>query len=573
MGENCHQAARRIAKSVIERGFLPNALHAYTSSDGTPLYFRIRCKHPETGEKWIRPMHLDGDHYKIGEPSFEGQKPVYGLHNLAERRSGIELGEPAATVWIVEGEQKADALMRLGILATTSGGATSALSADWAPLANRKCVIWPDNDEAGRLYAESVTNILVELQCAISIVDSAQIGVCASGDVIDWLAANPNATASDIDKLPRLLNHNVDKTVAESVANEVSLIRASELAPEAIKWLWTGWIAEGKMHILGGAPGTGKTTISMSLAATISTGGSWPDDTESCVGNVVIWSGEDDPADTLIPRLIMAGADLSKIYFISGVTDEVGHRAFDPSSDLDSLRRKLASIGGVRLLIVDPIVSAVAGDSHKNAEVRRSLQPLADLASSMSCALIGLTHFSKGTGGRDPVERLTGSLAFGALARIVLVAAKYQEDDKDGRKTRLLCRAKSNIGKDDGGFEYHIQHANLDAYPDVEASCVVWGGVVAGEARELLSTADSYEIDGSSIAEAKQFLRNTLKDGSVPTKSIMNDAEGAGLSIATIKRAKKMLDVEAIKEGGRFGDCKQQWVWKLPTSVDPLGNF
>ena len=112
---------------------------------------------------------------------------------------------------------------------------------------------------------------------------------------------------------------------------------------------------------------------------------------------------------------------------------------------MEALRRKLVEIGDVRLLIVDPIVSAITGDSHKNAEVRRGLQPLADLAASTRCALLGITHFSKGTAGRDPVERLTGSLAFGALARVVLVAAKHQEEGEDGRTVRLFLRAKSNI--------------------------------------------------------------------------------------------------------------------------------
>jgi putative DNA primase/helicase len=160
------------------------------------------------------------------------------------------------------------------------------------------------------------------------------------------------------------------------------------------------------MHVFGGAPGTGKTTISMGLAATVTTGGRWPDGTRSIAGNVVIWSGEDDPADTLIPRLALSGADLSRVYFIADIREGNERRSFDPARDMEPLRRKLAEIGGVKLLIVDPVVSAIAGDSHKNAEVRRGLQPLVDLAGSMRCALLGITHFSKGTGGRDPVERL-----------------------------------------------------------------------------------------------------------------------------------------------------------------------
>lgn len=352
-----------------------------------------------------------------------------------------------------------------------------------------------------------------------------------------------------------------DDVPAGDYARDVSLIRASDVTPEAITWLWNGWLAAGKMHVFGGAPGTGKTTISMGLAATVTTGGRWPDGTRAIAGNVVIWSGEDDPADTLIPRLALSGADLTRVYFIADIREGNERRAFDPARDMEPLRRKLAEIGGARLLIVDPVVSAIAGDSHKNAEVRRGLQPLVDLAGAMRCALLGITHFSKGTGGRDPVERLTGSLAFGALARVVLVAAKHQEEGDDGRTVRLFCRAKSNIGPDDGGFEYDLHQAELKTYPGIFASSVLWGEAVEGAARELLATADATGDDGEggTLADAKRFLADLLHDGPLPTKTIKADADGAGYSWATIRRAQKALGIEPVKEGMKAG-----WVWRMP---------
>lgn len=344
-------------------------------------------------------------------------------------------------------------------------------------------------------------------------------------------------------------------------ASAVKLVRGCDLKPEAVHWLWNGWLAAGKMHILGGAPGTGKTTISMALAATITSGGRWPDGTRTQVGNVVIWSGEDDPADTLVPRLALSGADLSRVYFISEVSDGNEGRPFDPAKDMEPLRRKLAEIGNVRLLIIDPIVSAVTGDGNSNPQVRRNLQPLADLASSMRCALLGITHFTKGTPGRDPVERINGSIAFGALARVVLVAAKHQEKCEDGRTTRLFLRAKSNIGPDDGGFEYDLNQSELERHPGIFASAVQWGTAVEGAARELLATAEATDEDstGGSLEEAKRFLGDLLADGPKPTKSIRADADGAGHTWATIRRAQKFLGIEAKKTGMEGG-----WVWVLP---------
>jgi putative DNA primase/helicase len=345
----------------------------------------------------------------------------------------------------------------------------------------------------------------------------------------------------------------------DSAFMEVGVLRASDVVPEAITWLWPGWLAAGKMHVLGGAPGVGKSTIAMALAATVTTGGRWPDGTRSVAGNVVVWSGEDDPADTLIPRLALMGADLSRAYFITDTQEGNERRSFDPARDMEPLRRKLAEIGDVRLLIVDPIVSAVAADSHKNSEVRRGLQPLVDLAASMRCALLGITHFSKGTGGRDPVERLTGSLAFGALARIVLVAAKRQEEGEDGRTLRLFCRAKSNIGPDDGGFEYDLHQSELSAHHGVFASAIAWGSPLDGTARELLAVADATDDDGGSVADAQRFLADLLADGPLPVKTIRSDADSAGYAWATIRRAQKALGIEARKAGMKSG-----WAWRLP---------
>lgn len=353
---------------------------------------------------------------------------------------------------------------------------------------------------------------------------------------------------------------------AGAYANDVSLVRGSDIKMEPVSWLWPGWLAEGKMHVLGGAPGTGKTTIAMALAATVTTGGRWPDGARSPAGNVVVWSGEDDPADTLAPRLALSGADLSRVYFVADAWDGGERRSFDPARDMESLRRRLGDIGGARLLIVDPVVSAVTGDSHKNAEVRRGLQPLVDLAAAMRCALLGITHFSKGTGGRDPVERLTGSLAFGALARVVMVAAKHQEEGDDDRATRLFLRAKSNIGPDDGGFEYDLQQGEVDGHPGVFASTTRWGAAVDGSARELLATADAIGEDGegSALADAMDFLREALANGSVPAGEVKKLARAEGVAERTLHRARERLGVKSQRQGFSKGA-----VWFMPACEQP----
>ena len=354
------------------------------------------------------------------------------------------------------------------------------------------------------------------------------------------------------------------------IEKTVKIEQASAILIKAIVWLWFGYLAIGKLHILCGRPGCGKTTIGLKLAASVTTGEGWPGGSKSepgtKLGKVVIWSGEDDPADTLIPRLIQSGAKIDRVYFVRDTTDIDGSREFDPSTDMDALRREIRRIGNVKLLIVDPLVSIVRGDDHKNGVVRRSLQPLADLAAAENVAVLGISHFTKNSVGKDPIDRVTGSLAYGAAARIVLAASKNEDDG-----VRIFCRAKSNIGADNGGFEYTLKQSPLAENPDITASYVEWGKAVEGEARDILADAEgtASESSGCALSEAEGFLREVLKDGSVEATQIKNEAKELGISSATLRRATKEIGVTSTREGGIAEHGK--WFWKLPDDSDRNG--
>ena len=338
----------------------------------------------------------------------------------------------------------------------------------------------------------------------------------------------------------------------------VQITCAADIKPEAIRWLWVGWIARGKFHIFAGMAGTGKTTIAIAIVATISIGGRFPDGTRAPVGNVLIWSGEDSAKDTLVPRLLAAGADMNRVHFIGDVKhgDEV--RSFDPATDIKAMMDAATRIGDVVLLLVDPVVNAVAGDSHKNGEVRRALQPLVDFGEKLGCAVLGISHFSKGTGGKDPMERVTGSLAFAALARVVLATGKINDG---GTTKRIFCRAKSNIGEDSGGFEYDLHQKELDGHKGVFSSYAAWGQAVEGSARELLAEGEP-DSDNGEGAGAEQFLRETLASGAMPQKEIERECKGAGFSVATLRRAKKRVGIISKKDG-----MKGVWFWSLPGGI------
>ena len=152
-----------------------------------------------------------------------------------------------------------------------------------------------------------------------------------------------------------------------SAKRSVALLQGSQIAERPISWLWDGYLPQGKLTLLAGAGGTGKSTLAFSIAGTITTAGTWPDGAQCRqAGNVLIWSSEDDPADTIKPRLMAVGADASRYGVISGTVDENGVRdAFDAARDMGSLREAVKSIGGVKLMIIDPIVTAVTGDMHQ----------------------------------------------------------------------------------------------------------------------------------------------------------------------------------------------------------------
>ena len=343
----------------------------------------------------------------------------------------------------------------------------------------------------------------------------------------------------------------------------VEIVCGDSIRPEPIDWIWPGWLAAGKFHLLAGQAGTGKTTLGLTLAAILSTGDKFPGGIRAALGDTLIWSGEDDPADSILPRFLANGGDSSRLHVVKGARDDKGQaRPFDPADDMPALADAARRIANLRMLILDPVVSAVAGDSHKNGEVRRGLQPVVDMASGIGAAVLGITHYSKGTAGRDPTERVTGSLAFAALARLVMGVAKgAQEGDP-----RRLVRTKSNIGPDGGGFVYDLVQVPVERFPGVTGQRVIWGEALEGSARELLAEIEGSDQDKAAPERdaAARWLEQVLAQGPVAVAEMKRKADMGGWSWATVRRAQKSLGIKPRKSGGMDGG----WVWRLPSAED-----
>lgn len=201
--ETPNQAALRLAARQLQQGFEFSALHEYTTIEGSSLYWRIRLKHADTSEKWIRPMSIEQGQFVLKEPVFEQSKPLYNLDRITQY--------PEEVVYVVEGEYCADKLTELGLIATTSGGSDSALKADWSVIANRNVIIWPDYDEAGNKYAEAVISCLKDLNCNVSIIDVSILGLKKKDDCVDWVKLNAAANKADIERLALLPGTSFEK--------------------------------------------------------------------------------------------------------------------------------------------------------------------------------------------------------------------------------------------------------------------------------------------------------------------------------------------------------------------------
>lgn len=339
----------------------------------------------------------------------------------------------------------------------------------------------------------------------------------------------------------------------------ITLTPMTDITATPIQWLWRSWLPSGMLTLCAGMPGAGKSTLTFAIAAVVSNGGTFPDGTPcGHAGNVLVWSGEDALDTTIKPRLELAGADPAKVFAIEGAMDAHGERLpFDPSRDIEQLRNAAYAIGGVSLLIIDPIVSAVAGDMHKANDVRRSLQPIVRFAEESGAAVIGITHFAKNSVGRNTTDRVLGSQAFAALARMVWVAAK--EDDSE---RRILTKSKCNIAIDTGGFAYSIEGQTLPS--GVETSRVVWGEALEGNARDILASVEGGEHKPVNLTEqAMDFLLAELKDGPVPARDLIARAKkDFRLTDFTIRNAREKLNVQVVKSAYHGG-----WIWHLP--LDP----
>lgn len=349
--------------------------------------------------------------------------------------------------------------------------------------------------------------------------------------------------------------HAEEQDAGKSLEEEIGQL-LSEVEPEEVSWLWTGRIPLGKLSLIDGDPGTGKSGLTGDLAARVSVGADMPDGSPCGVSpsGVVLLSAEDGLADTIRPRLDAAGADPSKVLALATTLDSEGYeRMLSIPEDLALIERGIRRVGA-RLAVVDPLMAFLSGEAnaHKDQDTRKALAPLAALAERTGAAVLVVRHLNKASGG-NALYRGGGSIGIIGAARSALLVAKDPEDES----RRVLAPMKSNLAEPAASLVFTLEAAEKGAVR------VAWQGDTDLDATKLLSTPAGRE-EGDAFSEAMEFLRAMLASGPVPARQVQDEAEDASITEATLRRAKKALSVAVYREGveGKQGGGK--WVWEIP---------
>ncbi|VTR97593.1 kaic family protein : Uncharacterized protein OS=Pirellula staleyi (strain ATCC 27377 / DSM 6068 / ICPB 4128) GN=Psta_2746 PE=4 SV=1: AAA_25 [Tuwongella immobilis] len=327
----------------------------------------------------------------------------------------------------------------------------------------------------------------------------------------------------------------------------------------------------GRITVLSGRPGCGKTFLTMFLAATVTRGGDWPDGRGTAPqGSVLILNAEDDPNDTLSPRLFAANADMQKVHLLKGVTvkqkDGNSSQLAVDLTNVDKIQEAIRQLEDCRLCVIDPIGSYLGHnvDSHRDNEVRSVLTPLGNLANELEVAVLMVCHNRKAASDFAD-DSVLGSRGFTGIARAAWHLYSDQNDPSKSRK--LLLPGKNNLAENQFGLAFRIEKSEIGT------------PILRWEDGDVQQSADDYVAakptdrkkrgpEPSKRVECMRWLAQQLAAGPVEAKTIEIRASEAGYTWKTVRNAYQCLGVQSIKASGPNGS----WSWRLPTVEDELAS-
>ncbi len=336
----------------------------------------------------------------------------------------------------------------------------------------------------------------------------------------------------------------------EQSGRRVVLRRASDIKPRRVKWLWDGRLALGTMSLFAGPEGMGKSSVCAWLAAQI-TRGLLPGENLGQPRSVLICATEDSWEHTIVPRLMAAGADLTKVYQVEVMSADDLHLALSLPRDLHQME-ETAKATDAALLLLDPLTSRLgeALDTHKDADVRRALEPLAAIADRVDMSVLGLMHHNK-SGSTDPLQLVMGSKAFTAVARSVHTVVPDPDDEAGTR--RLFGTPKNNLGPTDlPSMSFTMAPHSIETDDGTAWTAkVVWGSEHAGSIRDAMQRGAESTDDKSATSEAAGWLGDFIEmnGGVAASAEIKRAGIKAGHQEHTLKRARQRLGLVIEHDG------------------------
>ena len=530
------------------------AMYDYTDAEGALLFQTVRYE-PKTFRQ-RRPGEQGGWVWNL-----KGVEPV--LYRLPYVVEAVQVGRP---VFVVEGEKDVHALEALGLTATTSPMGAGKWRAAYAEaLRGARVVVLSDADEAGRAHAQTVAESLHGIAADVRLVKLPGLG--PKEDASDWVVAGGTAEALEA-LVEATWSCKQEAEGANSVMTSSVGVLISEVEREQVRWLWPGRIALGKLTILDGDPGLGKSTLAYDLAARLTSGRALPTGEPSERGGVIILSTEDGLGDTIRPRLETAGADLTRCLAIQSLPDASESNLDKTSERVPIIPDDLPLLGEgarrveARLLVIDPLMAHLGAktNAYKDADVRRALAPLTRFAEEHALAVVVIRHLNKMSGG-SPLYRGGGSIGLIGAARSGLLVGRDPMDES----RLVLASVKSNLARKPDSLAFRVVSSPADA----DVPVVVWEGACDLGAADLLGSPSNGR-ERSATEEAEAWLEAVLAESPFPAAKVYDLAEEAGIAKRTLKRAKRSLGVVAERVVGLGSGG--YWVWALPEAAGPASD-